>query len=340
MRFTKKHAIYLLIIASFLITLLLPLPYYIYKPGTADPLTPVVQVQDGFQSEGDLHLVTVRGGRATPLQLLIAGFSDYQDIMPLEDVFPEGYDREAYLQAQFQLMENSQEAATVVAYQAAGEAIDIRYEGVYVLNVIEGMPAEGILEIGDQILQVNGEEISDTNHLIETVNSFNAGDKVIFLIERLEEQFEQEIELVAFPNNPDQVGVGVQLVTNREVEVERSVEFASGNIGGPSAGLVLALEIYDQLTGEDITNGREIAGTGEIDYDGSVHRIGGVDKKVIAADREDCKVFFAPYEGGSKTSNYELAKATAEAIGTDMVIVPVNTFEDALAYLRDGTLIE
>ncbi|WP_157065150.1 SepM family pheromone-processing serine protease [Amphibacillus sediminis] len=329
----KKLIIYSISVFILAIFLLLPLPYYIYKPGTADSLHSVVEVEGGFQSEGDLHLVTVRGGRATPLQFLLANFLPYQEVHRLADVFPEGYDRDMYLQAQLQLMESSQQAAMVVAYQAAGEPIEVHYEGVYVVSIIEGMPAESVLQIADKILEVNGEPVRDADHLIELVNSYEVGDVVRFLVSREEDQFVAEIELAPFPHQPDQYGIGIQLVTNREVNVERSVTFSSGKIGGPSAGLVLSLEMYNQLTEEDITHGLSIAGTGEIDYNGNVLRIGGVDKKVIAADRAKCDIFFVPNEHGAEDSNYVLAMETAERIGTDMEIIPIDTFEDALDYL-------
>ncbi|MBU5595383.1 PDZ domain-containing protein [Amphibacillus sp. MSJ-3] len=334
MRQYKKVGLYLLFIIFIFIFSYLPLPYYIYSPGTADPLTPVVHVESGTESEGNLYLVTVRGGQATPLSLLIASLSRYQDIHPLEEVFPEGYDREDYMEAQLQLMESSQEAATVVAYQEANEEIDIQYEGVYVVSVLEGMPAEKVLQAADKIIEVENTKVKDADHLIEIVDKYQVGDELTFVVDRDGEQIETTIELVPFPNQPDQHGIGIQLVTNRKVNVDRSVEFSSGDIGGPSAGLILTLEIYDQLIDDDLTKGLDIAGTGEIDYEGNVYRIGGVDKKVIAADREGCDIFFVPFEHGSEDSNYQVAKETAEAIGSDMEIVPVDSFQDALEYLQ------
>src|SRR5699024_2694229 len=129
--------------------------------------------------------------------------------------------------------------------------------------------------------------------------------------------------------------IGIKLVTDRHVNVTPKVNFSSGNIGGPSAGLMFALEIYDQLTEEDLTGGLNIAGTGEIDYEGNVHRIGGVDKKVIAAHRKGCDIFFAANENGKKDSNYAVAKQSAEEIDIDMKIIPVDTFEEALTYLKE-----
>ncbi len=330
----KRFVRFILLIGLIIVLTNIPLPYYIYSPGTAEPLNPVVRVAEATESEGDLHLVTVRGGRATPISFLMASFSKYRDIHHLDDLFPEGYDRQTYIEAQLQLMESSQEAALVVAYQAAGEEIDVQYEGVYVVSVLDDMPAEKVLKAADKIIEVEGIPIIDADHLIETVDQFEVGDEVSFLIERDGDRFETMIELVPFPDQPEKHGIGIQLVTNREIEYEREIEFASGDIGGPSAGLVMALEIYDQLVEEDLTKGLKIAGTGEIDYNGNVYRIGGVDKKVIAAHRRGCDIFFVPYEHGRENSNYEVAKATAEDIGTDMEIVPVDHFNDALDYLK------
>ena len=146
---------------------------------------------------------------------------------------------------------------------------------------------------------------------------------------------DETVEVKAFPDDPEKVGIGIQLVTNEEIETVPPVKIKSGNIGGPSAGLMFSLEIYNQLTEEDITKGHYIAGTGEIDYDGRVKRIGGIDKKVVAADKEGIEIFFAPNEEGASDSNYQEAKATAEKIKTDMKIIPVDTFDDALTYLEN-----
>ena len=330
----KRIFIYLAVIISISFLVSYQLPYYIYKPGGADALNPVVQVDKGYQSEGDMHLVTVRGGQATPIGYLWAMFKPYQDIERLEDVFPEGVSREEYFQAQLQMMENSQQASTVVAYKAAGEEIEVSYEGVYVVSVVDGMPAEGKLQTGDKITELDNQPVKDAEGLIALVEDKQVGSDITVTIERDEEFLTETISLAPFPSNPDKIGIGIQPVTNREVTVDPEITFTSGDIGGPSAGLMFALEIYDQLTEEDLTKGHQIAGTGEISYEGDVLPIGGIDKKVIAADEEGCDVFFAPYQNGIEDSNYQIAVETAEEIGSSMEIVPVDTFQDAITYLE------
>lgn len=330
----KKIVIYSLLVLILAFLVVYRLPYYIYKPGGADALNPVVEVAEGYQSEGDMHLVTVRGGQATPLQYVWALFQPHQDIHRLDEVFPEGISQNDYFKAQLRMMESSQEASTVVAYQAADKEIEITYEGVYVVTVLDGMPAEDKLQTGDEITEINDQPIKDADELIELVSDMEAGDEINLTLTRNEEQINEVVTLAAFPDNPDQVGIGIQLVTNREVTVEPEITFKSGEIGGPSAGLMFSLEIYDQLTEEDLTKGYQIAGTGEISYEGEVLAIGGIDKKVIAADREGCTIFFAPNQNGVEGSNYQVAVETAEEINTSMKIVPVDTFADAITYLE------
>lgn len=333
----KQQWLTAILIMLILLGTFLPLPYYIYRPGTADALNEVVEVENREEPSetGDFHLVTVRGGRATFFQLITSYLNPYHDIYKIEDVFPDGYDRDNYMKQQLLMMENSQQAAALVAFELAGVDYEIDYEGVYVVDVIEDMPAAEFLDMGDKILAVEGERVIDAEHLINIVDRYNVNDQLDFQVKREEDTFDATISLAPFAEDEANFGIGIQLVTNREVNLSRNVSFYSGEIGGPSAGLVLTLELYDQLTAGDLTNGLKIAGTGEVDYEGNVGRIGGVDKKVIAADKEGCVIFFAPNEGGRDDSNYQVAKETAEAIGSDMVIVPVDTIDDALKYLEN-----
>lgn len=195
------------------------------------------------------------------------------------------------------------------------------------------MPADDILEVGDLITKVDDADIYEAKDLMKLVEDENENTDVEVNFKREEKEYIKDIGLAKFPKD-DKVGIGIQLITNREVEVKPEVEFSSGEIGGPSAGLMFALTIYNQLTKEDLSDGLKIAGTGQLDYDGNVLPIGGIDKKVIAADKENIDILFAPSLKTHHASNYEVAKETADEINSDMEIIPVETFEDARDYLK------
>jgi len=74
--------------------------------------------------------------------------------------------------------------------------------------------------------------------------------------------------------------IGVSLVENWPFPL--TIE--SGDIGGPSAGLMWTLGLIDLLTPGDLTGGRTLAGTGTIALDGTVGPIGGIQEKVVAAE--------------------------------------------------------
>src|SRR5699024_12776978 len=125
------------------------------------------------------------------------------------DVRPEGVTEEQYLHMQLQMMENSQEKSTVVAYEAADADISITFDGVYVVNVIKDMPADGILKVGDLITEIDGKDIGEAEDLIDYVDEMDAGDTVTLTIERDGENLTKDITLESFEDVDNKVGVGI-----------------------------------------------------------------------------------------------------------------------------------
>ena len=83
------------------------LPYYISKPGMAKELQPIIEVEDGYDEEGSFMLTTVRMGRANIYSYLIAKYSKYQEIYPLDEIRPEEETDEEYSVRQLHLMDSS-----------------------------------------------------------------------------------------------------------------------------------------------------------------------------------------------------------------------------------------
>ena len=74
-----------------------------------------------------------------------------------------------------------------------------------------------------------------------------------------------------------------------------SVKIDTHDVGGPSAGTMFALAVYDTLTPGSLTGGKRIAGTGTIDpSDGAVGPIGGIAQKMIGAEMRGAQWFLAP----------------------------------------------
>lgn len=335
---TKNYFFYGLITAMILFGAgtFIKLPYYVNMPGSAIDAKSVISVDQKDESEkGRLMFTTVSMVRANPVLYVMSFFQDYYELEPVEDVLTPGMSEKEYYQHTLKMMDSSQQSAKIQAYQAAGKTITYENKRLMVYQVVKGMPAYGVLKAGDQILKVDGKAVTQNKELIDYVGKMKAGETIQIIYKRQDEEEKiVTIPLEPFKDEPDRVGIGVTLFTTSDVKVSPDVTFHTENIGGPSAGLMFTLEIIAQLTEGDLTHGYQIAGTGTMEVDGTVGPIGGIDKKVVAANREGAEIFFAPNEKGVKNSNYHLAAKTAEEIGTDMKVVPVDTLQDALDYLE------
>ncbi|MCM3706167.1 MULTISPECIES: SepM family pheromone-processing serine protease [Cytobacillus] len=310
------------------------LPYYVSKPGMAKELEPIIEVENGYEEQGSFMLTTVRMGRANIYAYMAAKFSKYQELYPVEEIRAENETDEEYNVRQLHMMATSKLAAIETAYKKAGLPIHYLYNGVYVLNVRPDMPADGKLQAGDRIFKVDGREFESSEEFISAVSNKQEGSKITLTFERQDKTIETSIPLKTLEET-GKPGVGITLVDDKEIKVEPAVNIDSEAIGGPSAGLMFSLEIYNQLIKEDLTGGYKIAGTGTINSEGTVGRIGGIEQKIVAADKAGAEIFLAPNENGAEDSNYNAAAATARDIKTDMKIVPVDTFDDAVEYLRN-----
>lgn len=310
------------------------LPYYVSKPGIAKELAPIIQVEDGIEGKGSFMLTTVRMGRANIYSYVEAKLFDYVELYPLEAILHETETQDEYNARQLHMMAGSKLNAIEVAYKKAGYQVDYEYKGVYVVQVVPDMPAEGKLVPGDRIIEVDGQKFASSENFIEFVGKKNAGDQVVLTIKRDDKTKIVELTVQPFKEDPKKIGIGISLVDDKEIIVDPKVTVKTDEIGGPSAGLMFSLEIYDQLMEEDYTKGYKIAGTGMIDSKGGVGPIGGIDQKIVAADKAGAEIFFAPNEKGSKDSNYNLAVKTAREIDSKMKIVPVDFIDDAINYLQ------
>ncbi|MED0656620.1 SepM family pheromone-processing serine protease [Anoxybacillus ayderensis] len=310
------------------------LPYYVTMPGTAEPLRPLVEVEGGYKEKGKFMLTTVRMGQANVFSFALAHISKYNELYRIDEVRQEGENDEEYAHRQLKMMENSKETAIAVAYKKANRSFSYRNKGVYVLYVVDGMPAANVLKSGDQLVAIDGQRIEEADAFIQYVSVKKKGDRVRVTYKRAGKEKTATLTLAPFPKEKNRVGLGVSVMTDRDIVTDPPVRIESDKIGGPSAGLMFALEVYNQLIPEDLTKGYRIAGTGTINIDGEVGPIGGISQKVIAAHKAGADIFFAPNERGAKRSNYKEAVKTAKDIGTKMKIVPVDTFDDAVQFLQ------
>lgn len=329
----------ILIIAAIVV----PLPYYVEVPGSAENVADVITVDKKHdKSDGSFMLTTVGIRRGTLATLLTAKVLPFQEIIAKQDLMGDSDDKE-YERLSDLEMSNSENMAKKVALDLADEPYKLDYKGVYVMSVLDDSDFKDKLEPGDVIYQVDDLTFKHADEFMNYIAAKKKGDKLTIHFERDKKKQKVEGKMIEL-SDQKKTGIGITLIDHTEINSEREIEISVSDIGGPSAGLMFTLQLYELLAKEDLKKGREIAGTGTIKPDGSVGRIGGIDKKVVAADKMGATVFFAPNEPLDKDvkkanpemkNNYEEAVAAAKKIKTSMKIIPVLTAEDAIKYLKE-----
>ncbi|WP_265457418.1 SepM family pheromone-processing serine protease [Enterococcus sp. HY326] len=313
----------------------LPLPYYVQSPGSTIDLKSMVTINgEEDTEEGSFSLTSVAYRRATPVLLLWAQFNEFADVESVQEMRGDASSEE-YNQMQQYLMTAAKNSAIQEAFNLAGVEYTFAYKGIYVMSVQDSSNFYGDLAVGDTITQADGQTFASQEDFMAYVKAKNIGDDltITYYHDGEERTATEELITLSAEDGTETAGIGITLVEDTELESDTTVEIDTGSIGGPSAGLMFTLEIYDQLTEGDLRHGQQIAGTGTIDSEGNVGQIGGIDKKVVSASQSGAAVFFAPTDG----EDYEDAVAAAKKIGTDMEIVPVTTVQDALDYLNGLT---
>lgn len=332
--FNKKNWLIIglgLLVVMILTAVTLPLPYYLEKPGSTIDLKQIIKVNDQEdEATGSFSLTSVSYQRATPFSLLLAQFNSFVEVESQEQMLGAASSSDEFNQIQEFYMESSKNNAIQVAFKLAGIDYTMKYQGIYVLSIQEDSNFADDLTLGDTITQADGQNFESVQEFTSYVQSKNIGDELTITYVHGGEERTSTQKLVEL-SPTGKAGIGISLVENSGIVSDTNVAINTGRIGGPSAGLMFSLEIYDQLTEGDLRHGKNIAGTGMIDIEGNVGPIGGIDKKVASASDSGAEIFFAPVAG----DDYEDAVAAAEKLNTDMVIVPVETIQDALDYLNN-----
>src|SRR6201984_2991709 len=106
-----------------------------------------------------------------------------------------------------------------------------------------------------------------------------------------------------------------------DIHLPIRVQIDAGNVGRPSAGLAVALQVMEAL-GRKVDHGYRVAATGTISLDGSVGEIGGVKQKTFGAREAHADVFLVPSAGDNagQARRYPHGRRT----------IPVQRFPQAL----------
>jgi PDZ domain-containing protein len=248
-------------------------------------------------------------------------FSDDTAVVPKSFVYRDGESQKQSDDEGAAQLTSSKDNSSVAALRAAGYTVP---EVPLVKSVDPKGAAAGVLRVDDEILTVDGTTMTTAEQVVSTVGKLEPGDTVTLKVRRKTQT--RTVEIVTRPDAKDpktpRVGIGLGSRFDYPVKITNNV---GSSIGGPSAGTMFALAIYDRLTPGPLTGGLRVAGTGEITPAGVVGPIGGIRQKIAGAAKDDAEVFLVPAEN------------CAEALKGDdhgLALVKISTLEDAIDALE------
>lgn len=317
---------------SLLVAWLVQVPYVALTPGpTYNTLgslggKPIIQVigHRRFAAAGHLNMVTVSyegGPGAVPpfniFSAIAAWLSPHDAVVPQSELFPPGQSQQQVIKQDTEEMVNSQQTATAAAMCQLGIKFGVINR---VTKTISGLPASGKLRSGDVIKTVDGKPVTCRASAASMIRSRPAGSHLVLAIARAGQTRKVSITTVKSQGEPV-VGVNVAVSFSFPFQVKISI----GNIGGPSAGMMFALAIIDKITPGNLTGGKFIAGTGEIEVGGMVDPIGGIQQKMAAARAAGATIFLVPAAN---------CPDTVGAVPPGLRLIKVSTLSGAVAALN------
>ena len=303
----------------------MPSDDYILLPDHARSVAPLVEVEGERppRDDGGIYFIAVDVRKASLLERLIPSIHDGATLVPGNELLPPGVSESQRRQGELRAMSRSQQIAGAVALRQLGYKVRTEGVGVLVSGFVTGSPAIGKLQPSDVIVGVDGKPVRNRADLLKLVQAHKPGDELQLTVRRGSDRKTLTIKTTSDPRDPKRAVLGVFVDPAVTVKLPLDVKIDLGNVGGPSAGLAFALDLYDEL-GHDINHGLKVAATGEIELNGTVAPVGGVKQKTIGVLSYGVGEVIVP-----AGENAREARKYAHGLR----IIPVKSFQQALRSL-------
>ena len=323
LQYIKEEYKFLLIILTLFITMTYKLPFYIDTPGGIIDISKRIKIDEKNKLEGTMNFAYVSEMRATIPTYIIAKINKNWDIIKKEEVVLENETEE---EARFRDTLDLKEAlsnALYVGFKESNEEFKTKNNKVYVTQILKDAKTD--LKVGDQILEANNTKINNIKEL-QSIEK-QEGKTITLKVINNKKEYTRTAECIKYNDN---IIIGIALGETYEIESNHKIEIDyKQRESGPSGGMMMALTTYSYLTGDDLTKGRTVVGTGTIDKDGNVGSIGGVKYKLIGAVKKKADIFLVP-----NGENYEEAIKVKQEKNYDIKIVGISNIKEAINELK------
>jgi Lon-like protease len=322
----------LLFVGLALVLVVVPVPFVAWSPGgSRDTLgtvnnEPIINVKgiDTYPTSGRLDMTilstTPADARLSLPQALLAYWMPARDALPREVIYDPGKTVEQVSDEDAEMMETAQDEAVVAALRADGQSVAER-PAVYSVTV--GGPAHQRLLPGDLVVSVETDETPDVKAVRDAIQRAKVGGTLVFTVIRNKEQRRVKVVTAESTTQSDAPVIGITLGKGYDYAPEISFDLGQ-QIGGPSAGLVFALAIYDKITEGPLLQGRHVAATGTITPEGQVGPIGAIQQKIAGAEKSGATDFLVPAANCNDLAG----------LRTDLNLIRVATLREAIAALQ------
>jgi PDZ domain-containing protein len=306
--------------------LTIKIPYFALTPGPAQDVAKLIAIK-GVKTtpvRGRLLLTTVSLHEIRVAEAVRGWVDPSIAVLSRSAIIPPGQSEREVERRTTAQMDESHVLAAAAALRLLGYDVKVEPSGARVEAVSKGVPAAAALRRGDVVIGADGRAVKQAGDLQSAIQRHKVGDAISLRIMRGTETVEVTTQTIGRPENPADPIIGITLENVPQVRLPLAIEIDSLGIGGPSAGLMFALGIYDLVDRGDLAAGRTIAGTGEIRINGDVGPVGGVRQKIESARRESADLFVVPTE--------ELEQACSVAKG--MPVIGVDNLKQTIRALR------
>lgn len=299
--------------------------YSIYKPGGIINVDERIKGDNLYKSEGSFNMAYVGFMEGKAPIYLFAKLMPNWEIVKNEDIVVDDENMKTTMlrdKLDYKLAMNN---ALYVALNYSNTKYEIKDEKHYIYYLTK--ENESQLEVGDELVSYDNNKYTSLSDFKSYINSLNVGDKI--KLEYIRDGKTGFSDVSIYEEEGNKL-LGISIVSLLDIETDNNIEITSkASESGPSGGLMTTLSIYNALTKEDLTGGKRIVGTGTIDRDGNIGKIGGVNYKIASAADKNADIFICADD------NYEEVMEEVNKHNYKIKIIYGKTFEEIINQLKE-----
>lgn len=303
-----------------ILSIIIPTNYAVLMPGSMNKVSTNIEIEnvenvDNFYTTSVLYL-----SRVSPLTKMALELNKAYDVYEMSAYEKSITSSDDYLMGQIS-KKYSYHSSLINAYQEASKvdpSILINYQ-INSLILYYRPSRMNDLKIGDEVIKIEDQEITKDNYL-ELINQ-SKKDNLNLTIKRDDKLIEHTVKY-DFDKDKYYISFYPNIIIISSTP-KFQLPGLDSTVGGPSGGLMQSINIYASLLKLNF-GGLKIGGTGTINFEGAVGKIGGAPQKIHTANRYKMDIFFIANSNDIEVVN----------IKKNFEYYPVKTFAEAIEILR------